>query len=246
MRIAFCLLVAAFAGCLDSVDLDEDAYELHASGVPARALAGSPFIFQLEADGDVEGASQHIGGHYWAQSTTDPDADFAAQAGACEHLSGARDLPGAFEITCTVSSPGTVYLRGHVRVETDGQTYNYWSDEFAVEAVDLELHTENGAATAEVGQEYTFDLHIEGESEASSNHIGAHYWTEPTDDPTADFADQAGACQHQGGDVPAVLTVTCTWTDAGTYHVYGHLRLGEQRPLDLWAEPLVVEVVEVS
>lgn len=243
MRLALCLLFAAFAGCVDAPDdIDEDSFELHASGVPARALAGSPFTFQLEVEGDVEAQSDHIGGHYWTQSTPDPDADFAAQAGGCAHLSGTRDLPRTFEVTCTVPSTGTMLLRGHVRIEDREDTYNYWTEEHAVEVVDLQLRVDNATTTAEVDQEFTFDLHIEGESEVTSDHIGAHYWNEPTDDPTADFANQAGACQHHNGDVPGVFTVTCTWSDPGIYHVYGHLRLGEQRPLDLWAAPLTVEV----
>lgn len=243
MRIAICLLMAALAGCLDSAqDLDEQTYDLQAAGIPSHAAVGQPFTFQMQAEGELSAESDHVGGHYWAQSTSDPDADFAQQAGGCQHLSGASDLPGTFQITCTIQSSGTMHLRGHVRIETDGRTINYWTPEQAIEVVDLALRIENATTSADVGQAITFDLHVEGTSQAHSDHIGAHYWTEKTEDPTADFADQAGACQHQAADLPAVLTVTCTWDSAGTYHVYGHVRLGDQRHLNLWTSAMTVQV----
>ena len=124
MRAFIALLLLPLAGCVD-----EAGYELTAEGVPSEVAVNETFEFHLEVTGGPERTSDHIGGHYWAASTADPDAEFANQAGACTHIEA--EVVGDHHIQCSFTEPGTFYLRGHVRYEDEG-THNLWTDEHAV------------------------------------------------------------------------------------------------------------------
>jgi hypothetical protein len=118
------------AGCATPDD-DEpetptaETYELTAEGVPDVATAGQEFTFDLTVDGDLEWTSDHIGGHFGMNSTDEPSTTKYEKA--CVHQAG--DLPGEFEVTCTLHHAGVWYLRGHTRITLDGgEQVNYWTD----------------------------------------------------------------------------------------------------------------------
>jgi hypothetical protein len=93
------------------------------------------------------------------------------------------------------------------------------------------------------GQAWNFTLLIEGGIEASSDHIGGHFWDFATDDPTGDFS-LAGGCAHVpgGGTLPNTFQITCTFDEAGTYYLHGHVRITGEETFNYWSDEIVVNV----
>jgi hypothetical protein len=87
-----------------------------------------------------------------------------------------------------------------------------------------------------MGENFTFQLTIAGPVQRQSDHISAHFWSFDTMDPTANFAQQAGACVHVpgGGPMPGEYSVVCKFTAAGMYYVHGHARYSENDELVNW------------
>lgn len=54
-----------------------------------------------------------------------------AGAGSCTHVTEDRPLPQRVATSCT-GSAGTLYVRGHARIENGGTLQDYWSDEVPV------------------------------------------------------------------------------------------------------------------
>lgn len=233
MKVLFALtaaLAVALAGCTqtptDDEPADDEPADLQptATGLPDVVPVGQPFTFPLQVAGDTA-QSDHIGAHYWTAPPQDPTAEFDQQAGGCVHTTGS--LPDTFDVTCTLDEAGTYTLHGHVRLGSGDNTQDEWTgahDVQAVAAYGLSYATEVPAETT-AGQSFSFELLVEGEA-GSSGHIGAHYWTEATEDPTGDFSAQAGGCLHVEGthELPGQFEVTCTIDEPGTYHLRGHVR----------------------
>ena len=124
------LVVFAFlllAGCAGPATQMTDA-----PTVPTLTFAEGPTVEGLNvtytlAIAGPAGSSDHIGGHYWNATQADPTAAFSVAKG-CIHVAGGGSFPASYAITCVVGS-GTHYLRGHMRVTTDGVATNYWTNE---------------------------------------------------------------------------------------------------------------------
>jgi hypothetical protein len=102
---------------------------LSMSGLPTSVAAGQAFNFTLEVSGPGAVASDHIGGHFGMNSTTTPST--LVYDKACVHQ--AAFAPGTFSVTCTAATAGTHYLRGHLRIASGDQTYNWWSAEQSIQ-----------------------------------------------------------------------------------------------------------------
>lgn len=229
------------AGCMDSVDtLNEHSYQLTTDGVPSIVVGAGDAAFTLDILGQIDASSDHIGAHFWTSSQADPTAAIG-DSGPCSHTTA--DVVGQHDVTCTFPAPGTYYLRGHMRyTPEEGEPINYWGPETMVRVVDLHLNATAGS-NATVDEPLEFTLEIAGHGSATSDHIGAHFWTTLPEDPTAAFGEQAGGCRHTEGDVPATYTISCDWSEAGEYHVFGHLRLDDgMQQHNLWSAPFTVTV----
>lgn len=127
--------MVALAGCAqkknDDTGDDEPpmtdvpgTYTLTTTGVPSQATPGVAFTFTLDIAGPAV-TSDHIGGHW------DSTADVAAAPErACGHTPG--DVPGTFDVTCTIAQPGTWHLRGHMRLGTEGNYTHFWGPDNTV------------------------------------------------------------------------------------------------------------------
>lgn len=202
--------------------VDNESFALETAGVPAAVRANESFSFTLYVNGTDEASSDHIGAHYADNATEAPSA---SSMGGCEHQSG--DLPGEFTVTCTIAQPGTWHVYGHARVTQDNATVQWWAPPRAVQVVGN--HTLSASlspdvpATATAGQNFTFTLTVDGPA-ATSDHVGAHFGLNQTEQPSTTTLPQA--CQHQTVDLPAEVTVTCVFPESGTYYLYGHVRFG--------------------
>lgn len=107
------------------------APSVRAFDVPSTAKAGRAFAFNVTvAWGSVLGAkSNHMGAHSWTSSQANPQV---AGAGSCSHVTENRTLPQRLSTSCTGTQAGTLYVRGHARIENGGSLQDYWSDEVPV------------------------------------------------------------------------------------------------------------------
>jgi len=201
------------------------------------ADAGTKVGFVVKVDGP-ESESMHLGAHYWTTPPEDPTTGLASGASACDHLMSAK-LPGLFEFTCQWEKPGTYYLHGHMR-DTTGK--DHWAPRVEVVVKAHYSLALGGPVSVKVqpGESITFGLTMSGGPPDQSSHIGAHYWTTETKDPTADFGSAAGACGHTSGSVPNAYQITCKWSAAGTYYLFGHMRTGDGT--NFWSEPVTAVV----
>lgn len=207
--------------------LGNDTYALATAGIPAQAEVGKPFNYTLYVNGTFEATSNHIGAHF--RNTTE-GALSASAMGACSHIGTNETLPGEFNLTCTLDTPGTHYVYGHVRITENGETYNYWAEPRAVKVRNYTINLTGVPSTAQASsQNFTFTMAIQGTENVTSDHIGAHFWNATTSAPTA--ANAAGACSHVAGAAIDTFTVTCQIAHAGvtpgTYYLRGHLRITE-------------------
>lgn len=260
------LVLPPLAGCATEtpdeplIQPGPDTYELTLLDVPATVGDDEAFTFELRVGGPEGHASDHVGAHYGTQSGAEPS--LAIYPSACDHSAG--DLPGTFEVTCTIEDPGQYFLRGHVRVTTETQEVNYWSTEAVVlvEAPEdpddgtppdetpptwppfYELGAEGVPGNATVGEPISFNLTIDGTENGTSDHIGGHFGPNSTGSPS--LAVYTGACQHQEGDFPATFTVTCTFEEAGTVYLRGHLRVTHPEDpaeqANFWTEEFTITV----
>jgi hypothetical protein len=239
--VALSLVTLLLAGCASQHE--EESFTLTVNDLPARTMAGGTISMMLNIQGSPEVTSDHIGAHYWNFTTTDPTADFTAQAGACKHVEGSATAPGAFPVSCTFEKPGVYYVHGHMRTTHDGQIVNWWSKGHKV-VVGMQtganptytLTTSEVPSTVAAGTAFTYMLKIEGPA-FESDHIGGHYWAQPTDNPDRDLADSQG-CAHKALAVPAEVEVTCTISKAGQYQLRGHVRFTyNEEQYNFWAAP---------
>ena len=227
-------------------------YALAAAGVPASVYAGQDFTFTLFANGTGATATDHVGAHYGANSTNGTNATPSTTIydKACAHQAGT--LPGQFNVTCNVGTPGAYYLRGHARANgTDGQL-NFWTSESRIlvvgnltlgSSLQTDATTPN---TAHLNQAFTFTLYANGTGNVTSDHVGAHYSgaSHAAAAPTTTLYEQA--CAHQAGAVPGVFTVSCTFTDPTTlvWYLRGHVRLTDAagKTYDFWTQEYTITV----
>jgi hypothetical protein len=86
------------------------------------------------------------------------------------------------------------------------------------------LHMSDVPATVAPGAQFEIENMIGGHLEATSDHIGAHFWNATQAHPTENLATST-ACVHQAGDMPATYMVTCTAPmEPGTYYIRAHAR----------------------
>lgn len=83
--------------------------------------------FTLNVTGSLQGFSDHIGGHVWADSTDAPTVP--GSDGGCSHVPGGGTVPGTFEVTCTFDGEAPWHYRGHLRVTVGDEQWNYWTTE---------------------------------------------------------------------------------------------------------------------
>ncbi|MDX1612552.1 MAG: hypothetical protein R3185_09285, partial [Candidatus Thermoplasmatota archaeon] len=148
--------------------------------------------------------------------------------------------------------PGTYHLRGHLRISAGEDQVEYWSEELTLE-VTGEPSEEDPASTrptytltvsevpanVTVAQNFTLNLTIEGEENRTTDHIGAHYGDNSTEE--ASFEVYNRACFHLEGELPGTYTVTCQFEEAGTHHLRGHMRLTlEDEVFEYWSQEVAI------
>lgn len=227
---AILLTFIVLSGCTDDDGTTDDEgappggapeYSLGLSGVPATVVAGEPFTITLSVTGAPTLASDHVGAHYGTSTSNEPST--TVYPSACPHQAGT--LPGTFTVTCTVTSPGSIHLRGHARATEAGAQLDFWSSESVVivEPAGYTLTVADLPANVTAGKNFTFTLTIAGGGPEESDHIGAHFGMSASTEPSTTV--YPSACPHQSGTVPGVFMVTCSVAEPGTYHLRGHLRI---------------------
>lgn len=219
--------------------LDSSTYALSVAGMPGQAKPGAKFNFTLFVNGSVTRASTHIGGHFANNDTTNPPA---AGRKDCEHTSGS--LPGTFLVNCTINDAGTWYVWGHAQVNDSGELRNWWPATPAIVKVRDYNITVSNVPTSIVGSNASFNLTLNitalgGSDNATSDHIGVHWWNATEANPTT--ANAAGACNHVAGGAVNVYIIECKIPNTGVapkdFFVRGHLRLGEAgTSLSWWSQ----------
>ena len=209
-------------------------YALEVSGFPQAVEAGQNFTFVLRATGGTPATSDHIGAHYGDVSAPSAPANTTTYARACQHITVATPVPGTYNVTCSMPSAGTWYLRGHVRSAGNDS----WGSERSlvvrpawVANGTYALNLTGVPTVVRAGQNFTMNLTMTGTTGVSS-HFGAHYGMNSTGAPTTAAYDQA--CTHQTTITPiptsAPYVVTCSFGAPGTYYLRGHLRVDEGIP----------------
>lgn len=226
--------------------LDPGTYALAAFGPPTQAKPNATIGFTLYVNGTLTSASEHVGAHYANNVTTSPPS---AGRSDCPHQSGT--LPGEFNVTCAFATTGTWHVFGHAQVNDSGNLLNWWAQPFTIRVRDYNLTLSGVPTTAADETNFSFTLQVAalGASDnATSNHIGAHYFNNTTDS-TSETA--AGVCEHTAGGVVGPHTVTCN-VDAGQgvardVWVRGHVRIDEGGTiLSWWSQPYKVTVSPVG
>lgn len=226
--------------------LDSSTYQLAVAGMPTQAKPGARFNFTLFANGSVTRASDHIGGHFAGNDTTNPPVP--PGRGDCEHQAG--DLPGQFVVDCTLGTVGTWYVWGHARINDSGELRNWWPATPAIVKVRNFTVEVSGVPTAPVASKsnFTIRVNVTGTENATSNHLGAHYWNATQPNPTA--ANSTGACAHLPDATGAIgsWTITCSIENknvgATDFFLRGHVRVTEgDTTLDWWGEELKVSIL---
>lgn len=212
---------------------------LVASALPAVAIAGEAFSFNLSVTGEGTWESDHVGAHYDVNETPDPQGVYGR---ACDHATST--LPANLTVTCRILETGTYHLRGHVRLNVSGVEHHFWTEEETVtvrEPVGQYVLLTSGVPIAppvRPGSNFTFTLRIDGDAIDESDHIGGLFGRNTTDVPTV--AAYPFACEHTAGPVPGEYQVTCpvpAGVEAGQYYLRGHMRItaGEAQH-DFWAD----------
>lgn len=227
--------------------LDSSTYALETTGMPGQALPGARFNFTLYANGSVTHASDHIGAHYADNDTTSPPVTPGRKD--CEHVAG--DLPGTFEVLCTIMDEGTWHVWGHARINDSGELRNWWSEPFVVKVRNYSLNASGFPTNPPTSkQNFTFTLTVNGTDNATTEHLGAHYWNATQSAPTV--ANSMGACQHAPAATGALgtHTITCSIENTGLapkdFFLRGHVRITEGgTTLDWWSDEVKVSIVGV-
>ncbi|MGB0651976.1 MAG: hypothetical protein ACPGQL_02150 [Thermoplasmatota archaeon] len=110
--------------------------------------------------------------------------------------------------------------------------------------VSLELSLSGLPTLAVLGKDIPVTLTASGD--ATSDHVGAHFWSSQVADPTASFEQRAGNCEHPAGPhtLPGQLSITCNFTELGVFYVYAHARVNEDgEDVNFWGPGQMVEVV---
>lgn len=250
VALTLSLIAVALAGCTsddaggDGDGDDATQYKVSLGGVEETFPIGRPLGLSVHVENGTQHKSDHIGAHWWSQAVEDPTARIG-DSQACEHTDGT--LPGGFVTQCRFTHVGEVQLRGHARHDEGGDV-EHWSDPHAVHVYPLEGSFQLAATRlptqVDTGENFTFRLNITSPDgfTGDSEHIGAHWWTNATAQPTPDIGNST-ACAHQAGGVPAVLEVSCRADESGTIHLRGHLRFTVQgEDHEYWTDAHQIQV----
>ncbi len=246
MRILTLMLATAIllSGCSGSTpQVTPNTYTVSMTTAPTVVAAGTATTYGFAATGALERTSDHMGAHYWAETPADPTAMISASTG-CNHMAGGGGVPGPIEAVCTFPA-GTHVLLGHLRIMEGEDQFDFWSAPISVVALDGDSYTltvTGAPSQTTTGAGASFEVNVMGPAGVTSDHLGAHYWSEAQADPTGNISASTG-CAHSQGAMAGSFGVDCTFQEAGTYHVYGHARvtLGQTK-FDYWAPAFVVEV----
>ncbi len=77
-----------------------------------------------------------------------------------------------------------------------------------------------------VGKPVDMRVIASGSAAATTDHAGAHYWSDAPSDPTLAIG-AALSCEHESAktDLPGAFVATCTFTQSGDHYVHGHAKL---------------------
>ncbi len=210
-------------------------YTLNATGFPKNVTAGMAWNFTLTVDGAPMAATTHLGAHYGPVTVVEPSLDLYNNA--CDHHTNTT-VPNTVLVTCNMTEAGDVYLRGHLRMLEGETTKNYWSAEKMITvkaAMPAEEHGHNETAMYTVktaglpvlpvvaGQNFTFQVIVEGNHTANSTHIAAHYGNMSSESPSLTVYNNL--CMVVEGQVPGSFDITCNVANAGTIYLRGHMMM---------------------
>jgi hypothetical protein len=226
--------------------LDSSTYALAVAGVPTQAKPGARIGFTLFVNGTTTAESDHIGAHFADNDTTNPPVTGRQD---CEHTAGA--LPGTYGVNCTLANVGTWYVWGHARINNSGALLNWWTPQASIVKVRDYNLTVGGVPTNAQPSNGNFTILVNvtalgGSDNATSDHIGAHYWNASEANPTTDNA--AGACIHVAGGVVGSHTITCAIPNDGLtpkdFFLRGHIRIAESgTTLSWWSAESKVSIL---
>lgn len=220
-------------------------FTLAVAGAATQAKPNQTTSFTLHVNGTATTTTEHVGAHYANNATASPPG---AGRSDCPHQGGV--LPGSFNVSCTFAATGTWHVFGHAQANDGATVVDWWAPAFAIRVRDYNLTLAGVPTTAADETNFSFTLNVTalGASDnATSNHIGAHYFNNTTDSTTE---TAAGTCEHTTGGVVGPHRVTCN-IDAGglTRDVYvrGHVRITEgDVTLSWWSEPYKVTLSPVG
>lgn len=202
--------------------ISETTFALATPGVPTQIETGRTFNFTLFVNGSTSISSDHVGAHFGTTTSTTPST--SVYDNECVHQAGT--LPGTFVVACTIKTDGTWYLRGHARITSQNQTFNYWGPEHTVKVRNFTLTATNVPPTAVGNVSFTFRLNVTGNETLTSDHVGAHWSWNATNNPST--TTLPNECVHQSGSVPGVFDVTCRIPAGGLTptkaYLFGHAR----------------------
>lgn len=237
-------------------NITADDFALAASGIPASVEAGKPFTFKLFVNGTKSVTSDHIGGHFGLNSTNTTNGSIIAPSttfypNLCVHVNGA--LPGAFDVECTLVTPGTYYLRPHTRVNDSGTFVHFWAPEATILAVgNYTVQTSiPDPATARLNQPFEFTMWVNGTGNLTVGHLGAHYNTSSRASSPPTTTAYNKSCVHEATTyaLPGEFKVTCIFDDPTGLTVYlrGHTRVTDAagRNWDFWGPEQSITVLPV-
>lgn len=225
---------------------DSTSFQLATAGLPTQAKPGQRVNLTLFANGTASQASDHVGAHFANNTTAAPNAS-AMQA--CDHA-GAT-LPGTFTVNCTFPATGVWQVYGHARIGQGNDTLNYWAAPAAITVRNYTLALADVPTSAQgSGTNFTFKLNVSGFDNATSDHVGAHYFNDTATEPTTESS--AGACAHVAGAVVANHSLSCqislpTLTPTKDYFLRGHVRIVQDGvTLSWWSDPAKVTIAPVG
>lgn len=222
--------------------LSNTTFAVTTTGVPAQVKVGQKFNFTVTATGSTTYTSDHVGAHVADNATMPP---ILGGTRSCDH--GALALPGAMMTNCTLDTPGTWHVFGHARGIEGNMTFEWWASPTPVKVRDFVLNLTAGPATPQpANTNFTFLLSINGTENATSDHIGAHFFNATTGEPS--LATAAGGCAHTTGPAVNSFQISCSVPNTGTtprnVYVRGHLLLTEGGvTLDWWSAPVEVVIL---
>lgn len=225
-------------------------YALTVSGLPTAVEEGRNFSYVLVAAGNVSANSTHLGAHYGPTSVADDAASTSVYTQVCAHQTSATPVPGRYNLTCSVPGNGTWYLRGHVRVGADNDS---WASEATLtvrpawtQSGNYSVNLSGVPTRATAGKNFTFNLTTAGGNLlAPGLSPEVRTGSASTGTPTVE-AYTVTCSTARTSALSTSYSVSCGFPAAGVYYLRGHLRVSEGVPPeshDYWSGeyPVLVE-----